>query len=51
MNRRSDITVADMENMTTLDLNGTQITDAGLVNLKVLPNLTDLILTDTQVTD
>jgi hypothetical protein len=34
----------------TLDLNGTKITDAGLVHLKGMTKLWSLILTDTQVT-
>ena len=45
------ITVKGLTNLQTLHLEGTQITDAGLVHLKGMTNLHGLNLRETKVTD
>jgi internalin A len=42
--------LADLKNLTTLSLFGTQVSDAGLKELSGLKNLTTLDLDSTQVT-
>ena len=46
-----ELTVADLEKVTGLELGGTQITDAGLKDLAKFQNLKDLGLGGTQITD
>ncbi|HEV2972782.1 MAG TPA: hypothetical protein VGY55_22630 [Pirellulales bacterium] len=43
--------LAALDCLTSLDLSGTHLTDAGLENLRRLPRLHDLVLRRTQVTD
>ena len=46
-----ELTKADLEKVTDLNLNATQITDAGLKDIAKLQNLTILSLFDTKITD
>ena len=46
-----ELTKADLEKLTSLDLGGTQITDAGLKELAKLKQLEGLSLNDTKITD
>ena len=46
-----ELTVADLEKVTGLELGGTQITDAGLKDLAKLKKLYELNLAGTQITD
>jgi hypothetical protein len=41
----------ELPNLEAIELNGTQITDAGLAHLAGLTNLRELLLTDEQITD
>ena len=48
---QGELTEADLEKVTYLELIGTQFTDAGLKNLVKLKRLESLWLSDTQITD
>ena len=50
-NSAEQLTDADFQKVTTLDLSDIQITDAGLKEVAKLQNLTELNLNNTQITD